>query len=198
MRYLLHVAALGACASLGCAAAVDDREATQATAPRQVVPGRPLLEPERREHADAGPSEASGLASLRQLAASRQGEHDTVVTLAGPVWFTTGSSVLRPGARLRLAEVATMLGNHRDGDLVVLGYVDSRESPLHQQALSLSRAQGVRDYLVTSGVPAARIHAEGRGAGHPTAPGPTTGGRASDRRVEIVMRPRVAVAAGPR
>jgi outer membrane protein OmpA-like peptidoglycan-associated protein len=58
-------------------------------------------------------------------------------------------------------------------------------SDAYNQALSLRRAQAVRDYLVKRGVDAARIRVEGKGESMPVASNATDDGRAQNRRVEL-------------
>jgi outer membrane protein OmpA-like peptidoglycan-associated protein len=51
----------------------------------------------------------------------------------------------------------------------------------------MSRAATVRDYLVAQGIPATRIGVVGLGSSMPIADNATVDGRASNRRVEIVI-----------
>jgi outer membrane protein OmpA-like peptidoglycan-associated protein len=48
--------------------------------------------------------------------------------------------------------------------LRVIGFADRLGSDAHNQRLSMRRAQAVKQYLVSQGVPAEAIYAEGRGA----------------------------------
>jgi type VI secretion system protein ImpK len=54
--------------------------------------------------------------------------------------------------------------------------------------LSRARAQAVLDELVRQGLPAERLHAEGRADAEPLAPGHSAAERARNRRVEIELR----------
>jgi outer membrane protein OmpA-like peptidoglycan-associated protein len=81
--------------------------------------------------------------------------------------------------------------------ILVVGYTDRIGSDSYNLALSRRRAEAVRDYLVTGGVPAGAVHVEGRGEADPVA-SCTGGGRdalivclAPDRRVELsgIARP---------
>ena len=66
---------------------------------------------------------------------------------------------------------------------------DSRGNAADNDKLSLKRAQSVRDYLITQGIPTDKISAEGKGANNPVASNDTADGRAENRRVEIVVTP---------
>ncbi len=56
--------------------------------------------------------------------------------------------------------------------------------------LSQRRAQSVRDYLVSKGIPQDLISAQGRGQDQPISDNNSTEGRAANRRVEIVVQPK--------
>jgi outer membrane protein OmpA-like peptidoglycan-associated protein len=73
--------------------------------------------------------------------------------------------------------------------IVVEGHTDSQGSDASNQELSRGRAQAVRDFLVSRGVPADRIRADALGSSRPVGDNKTPEGRASNRRVEIVVQP---------
>jgi outer membrane protein OmpA-like peptidoglycan-associated protein len=56
--------------------------------------------------------------------------------------------------------------------------------------LSQKRAQSVRDYLVQKGIPSDLITAQGKGPAEPVAGNDSIEGRAQNRRVEIVVKPK--------
>ena len=51
--------------------------------------------------------------------------------------------------------------------------------------MSERRANSVKEYLVSKGIPADRIYTEGKGESEPVATNATREGRAQNRRVEI-------------
>ena len=100
--------------------------------------------------------------------------------------FDVNSAALKPELRIVLDQFAQGL----DGQLLVriVGHTDSTGGDTVNDPLSLRRAQTVRDYLDTRGVPTARMTVEGRGAREPLADNATSEGRAQNRRVEIYLR----------
>ena len=70
---------------------------------------------------------------------------------------------------------------------VVEGHTDTMGSDAVNHELSLKRAITVRDYLIRSGIPASATDVAGLGSSAPLADNTTASGRASKRRVEIVV-----------
>ncbi len=149
----------------------------------------------RAERAERERNEA--LASLRERAAIQETERGLVITLAGSLLFRTDESTLLPVAQQRLDQVATALRTLAGGQtLVIEGYTDSTGTRDYNRRLSGARAEAVRAYLVSRGVPPEQIVAVAKGEDDPVAPNDTPEGRANNRRVEIVIsRPSVPTAA---
>jgi outer membrane protein OmpA-like peptidoglycan-associated protein len=149
----------------------------------------------RAQQAERERNEA--LATLRQLAAIQETERGIVITLAGSLLFRTDETTLLPVAQQRLDQVATALRTLAGGQtLVIEGHTDSVGTSEYNQRLSGARAEAVRAYLVSRGVPPAQIVAVAKGEDDPVAPNSTPEGRANNRRVEIVInRPSVPTAA---
>ncbi|MEO8594628.1 MAG: OmpA family protein [Candidatus Solibacter sp.] len=103
------------------------------------------------------------------------------------VLFDTGKYTLRAGAREKLARVAGILAGHPGLQMQVEGFTDSTGSDASNQQLSEHRATSVRDYLTSSGIPAASVTAKGFGETLPVATNDTATGRQQNRRVELVV-----------
>ena len=103
------------------------------------------------------------------------------------VLFSTGSYVLQPGAREKLAKISGILLAHPGLTLQIEGYTDSVGSDDFNQTLSEERAGTVRDFLTDQGVAASSITAKGFGKAQPVASNDTAEGRQQNRRVEIVV-----------
>jgi outer membrane protein OmpA-like peptidoglycan-associated protein len=98
--------------------------------------------------------------------------------------FDFNRSEIRPDARPVLDEAVATLKDEKVGVLAE-GHTDSVGSDAYNKALSLRRAQAVRDYLVKAGIDAARIRVEGNGESIPVASNASDEGRAQNRRVEL-------------
>ncbi len=109
-----------------------------------------------------------------------------VVNMAD-VLFATGKSDLRAPAREALAKLSGIVLNYPTLQLTIEGHTDSVGSAEYNQALSEKRADAVRDYLVSQGVDASKLSAQGLGKYHPVADNSTPGGRQKNRRVEIIV-----------
>jgi outer membrane protein OmpA-like peptidoglycan-associated protein len=105
----------------------------------------------------------------------------------GDVLFESGKYALRPAARERLARVSGILVAHPGLKVAIEGHTDSVGSDDYNQRLSEQRAQAVREYLVTAGVPDDVVTARGFGKTQPIASNDTADGRQHNRRVELVV-----------
>jgi len=70
-------------------------------------------------------------------------------------------------------------------DIDVIGHTDSDGTEEYNQALSVRRANAVRDFMVSEGIDASIIDVSGKGELSPIADNRTREGRALNRRVEI-------------
>lgn len=76
---------------------------------------------------------------------------------------------LLPDGRQRVERLAAALQGRAFDQVVVTGHTDRLGSTAYNDALSLARAQTVRQLLVQNGVDAARVRAEGKGERQPVA-----------------------------
>ena len=141
---------------------------------------------------DAEKRAAQASADLAKFASVKQESRGMVITLSGAVLFTSGKADLLPAAQLKLNEVAKALTEQDpESTMVVEGHTDSQGKAEFNQKLSQDRAQSVRDYLVSRGIAGDRITAEGFGPSRTVGDNATAEGRANNRRVEIVVKPKV-------
>lgn len=101
--------------------------------------------------------------------------------------FDYDKAVIRADAKPILDEAASTLKEEGTINISAQGHTDSRGSDKYNQNLSERRAQAVKDYLVKAGVPANRIDVVGKGESAPVATNDTDGGRAENRRVELLI-----------
>lgn len=100
--------------------------------------------------------------------------------------FKTGSASIDVGndeLLTRLAGVAQSC----PGKLVVQGHTDDQGEARTNQALSVARANAVRDALISRGIDADRMTATGFGESQPIAGNDTPIGRAANRRIAIMI-----------
>lgn len=151
---------------------------------------------EARERASALSGEILDMQTKMKELQTRRTDRGFVLTLGGDFLFETGQSTLKPGARRSLDNVASLLRQHSDQNVVVEGFTDSRGSEDFNQRLSEKRAQAVKDALVASGIDSARIVTRGQGKAYPVASNDNETGRQLNRRVEILVTPQQAEAQG--
>jgi outer membrane protein OmpA-like peptidoglycan-associated protein len=150
---------------------------------------RTELEATRRELAERD-SEARRLRiqnELARIATTRSEERGLIVTLNGGILFDTGKTALKPGAKSTLSKIAQQLQGDKSLKIAVEGHTDSVGGTSTNQTLSDKRANAVREYLVSAGIPSDHISAAGKGEEAPIATNKTTAGRQQNRRVELVI-----------
>jgi type VI secretion system protein ImpK len=113
-----------------------------------------------------------------------------VITLGADGLFVAGTAQLQAAQRERLARVAKALAG-LPGRVEVLGHTDdqaieSLRFPSNWH-LSRERAQAVAGALAEFGVPPQRLRAEGRAETEPRVPNDSPGGRARNRRIEVLL-----------
>jgi len=117
-------------------------------------------------------------------------EGDTLrASLSSDILFESGSARLQPGADAKLLQIAEILQRYPRTYVDVTGHTDNRGSESYNQELSERRAGTIRETLMRSGVDAARITTRGDGEVKPIASNETATGRATNRRVDITIRP---------
>lgn len=131
---------------------------------------------------------ARAMESLAKIAQVKEEARGMVITLTGDVLFVTGKSELLPAAQDQLALVAKAIQDQGEiKPIMVEGYTDSVGSDSANMKLSQARADAVRSFLVSKGLPSDKLTATGHGKSNPIAPNDTADGRANNRRVEIVV-----------
>lgn len=101
--------------------------------------------------------------------------------------FRTDSAALEPEFHRRLQRLAGALNMFPMLQVQVDGYADPRGTDAHNLALSERRVAAVRELLVSSGVPAARIHQTAYGDHDPAVKGTDGESLFFDRRVRITF-----------
>ena len=119
-------------------------------------------------------------------------------TLNADVLFDFNKHTLKPEGYGALDTLYEQIKAERpkDGTATVIGYTDRIGSDGYNQALSQKRAQTVASYLVSKGIPADKVSAEGRGKAAPVTGDSCTSKNkrelivclAPDRRVEVMVQ----------
>lgn len=104
------------------------------------------------------------------------------------VYFVTGTETLVPESAERLPQIKAALAQRPVPEVLVIGHTDRVDTTAVNDALSLKRAQAVRQWLVEGGVAEENIVVTGRGEREPAVA--TADGQAEprNRRVEIRVR----------
>ncbi len=114
------------------------------------------------------------------------------VTLPTAILFDSGNATLKRATSVELDHIKSVLGRQYAGRRVdVIGHTDT--DPIKKSKwndnweLSAQRALSVVRYLIGHGIAKDKIRAVGCGESRPVASNSTAGGKAKNRRVEIVV-----------
>jgi len=114
------------------------------------------------------------------------------VTYQADTLFDFDKAILKPAGKEKLDELAARIEALNLEVVVATGYTDRIGTVAYNDRLSMRRAQAVKAYLVSKGVPADRIYTEGKGKRNPVTTGCNQKNRkaliaclAPDRRVEV-------------
>jgi len=111
----------------------------------------------------------------------RQG---AIFSLEG-ILFATGSADILPASTEILEQAYTALAANPTVKVLIIGHTDNVGSAASNMTLSQRRAASVRQWLITRGISADRLSAEGRGLTQPRATNDTPEGRQLNRRIEF-------------
>ncbi len=109
---------------------------------------------------------------------------ETVLVLRG-INFASGQAIIPPDQYPILDKVVGTLKANAGVRVEIGGHTDAVGTDTYNQGLSERRAQSVRNYLIQSGIDAARLEARGYGEYQPVASNTTRDGRSLNRRIEF-------------
>jgi OOP family OmpA-OmpF porin len=89
------------------------------------------------------------------------------VTFSADTLFDFDKATLKPEGKAKLDDLAAQLQGMDLEVVVATGYTDKIGSDQYNNRLSLRRAQAVKAYLVSKGVPANKVYTEGKGKSNP-------------------------------
>jgi len=144
----------------------------------------------RKKIADA----LAGFNSSELTVTRRNGK--VYISMQESLLFPSGSAEVNPKGKLALSKVAEVLNVGKDININIEGHTDS--IPIHNKtyadnwALSTARATSIAHVLIDEyKVTPARLTASGRSQYDPIAKNSTPGGRAQNRRTEIILEPKL-------
>ena len=122
------------------------------------------------------------------VSVTRDGDN-IYLNMPSDITFATNQSDITPGFYETLNSVAVVLAEFDKTTVSVYGHADSTGAEDYNLQLSQRRAQSVAGYMASQGLEPVRLQAVGFGETRPVADNETDGGRAANRRVEIVIDP---------
>ncbi|MCL2610409.1 MAG: flagellar motor protein MotB [Defluviitaleaceae bacterium] len=119
-------------------------------------------------------------------------EHTVEITFTDGVLFASGSATLLPEVLDVLSYIAYLINEFPMFEIMITGHTDNVpiNTPVFPDnwRLSSARAEAVGLYFIYNhGIPPQRVEMRGRGEHQPIATNETVGGRAANRRVEILI-----------
>ncbi len=110
------------------------------------------------------------------------------ITIQAEALFDFDKSVLKPAGKKSIDEAITKMKQVDVEMVIATGHTDSIGTDAYNQKLSERRATTVKEYMVSQGIPAAKITTLGKGETQPVATNKTKDGRAKNRRVDIEFK----------
>jgi len=169
------------------------------TVPMNVIMGDELMAPPQVKEDLERIKERLGAMLTNQIAehivSMRIGRDGLVISLREAGFYDSGSAVVHPSSRPTLNKIATSLASERY-DIRIEGHTDN--VPIHTSAfdsnweLSTTRATQLIRIFVTDGLPSYRLSASGYAEFHPVAANDTVEGRGQNRRIDVIVLPRIS------
>ncbi len=109
------------------------------------------------------------------------------VTFDSGILFDFNSADLDRESRSTIQEMASVLNDYPNTEILVEGHTDDVGSDKYNMQLSRERANSVEEYLESLGVSSSRLVTKGYGEDQPIASNETVTGRQENRRVEFAI-----------
>jgi outer membrane protein OmpA-like peptidoglycan-associated protein len=103
------------------------------------------------------------------------------------VYFDTGKASLKPASYKSLNNLVKVLKTKRKLIIEIGGHTDNVGSVETNKALSQKRANSVKNYLVSKGVPSTQAKTKGYGDTQPIASNSTAEGKQKNRRTQVTI-----------
>jgi OOP family OmpA-OmpF porin len=119
-------------------------------------------------------------------------EGDTIILRMVGLSFDSGKSQIKPENFDLLAKVEKAIDIFPRSELTIEGHTDAYGGDELNQKLSQERAESVSQYMINAmRIPTYRLIATGYGETRPVSSNETEAGRARNRRIDIVIRPKL-------
>ncbi|WP_256011679.1 OmpA family protein [Desertivirga xinjiangensis] len=116
----------------------------------------------------------------------REGE-GIIVKFDSGILFDFNSATLKAKAKENVQKLVSSLNSNPQTNVLIVGHTDNLGSDAYNLSLSEKRASSVRDYATSLGISTSRLKVSGKGETEPIADNAIESGRASNRRVEVVI-----------
>ena len=137
--------------------------------------------------APAAPAQPTAPATPAAAAAAPKSVKQAV-TIQAEALFDFDKSVLKPEGKKSIDDAIAKMKSIDVEIVIATGHTDSIGTDAYNQKLSERRATSVKEYMVSKGVPAAKVTTLGKGETQPVATNKTKEGRAKNRRVDIEFK----------
>lgn len=127
----------------------------------------------------AGPASNKGCPEVKEEHIKQLNEYGKTIL------FNTGKSTFQQNSFAVLDNMAAVMNQFPNAKFAIEGHTDSTGTDKINDPLSQDRANAVRDYLISKGISANRLTAEGFGSKRPIDTNNTAAGRANNRRTEV-------------
>jgi len=167
--------------------------------PMNIVMGDDLMAPPQvKEDLQRIKERLGGMLSnqiAEHIVSMRIGRDGLVISLREAGFYDSGAAVVHPSSLPTLNQIAKSLASE-PYDVRIEGHTDN--VPIHTAAfdsnweLSTTRATQLIRIFVADGLPSYRLSASGYAEFHPVAPNDTAEGRGQNRRIDVIVLPRVS------
>jgi len=173
-------------------AAVKDGSGACVVTSGQVLPecagAKPAPPPKPAAPAAPAPAPAPAAPAAPAPAPRAPASVRAAVVIQADALFDFDKSVVRPDGKRSIDDALAKVQGTDLEMVIATGHTDSVGTDAYNQKLSERRAQAVKDYLVSKGIPASKITTIGKGESQPVATNKTAEGRQKNRRVDIEFK----------
>lgn len=110
------------------------------------------------------------------------------IALQADALFDYNKHTLKPRGKRAIDDAIAQMRSMDVETIIATGHTDSKGADGYNQKLSERRAVAVKNYMVSQGIPAAKITTLGKGEAQPVATNNTDEGRSKNRRVDIEFK----------